>query len=320
LDCGGRAFSLETRGGPLLSETTSPAIAQRSALPEMRAVPETTVLPDQPVLFIRPTSGWRALNLLELWQARELLWFLALRDIQVRYKQTVLGAAWAVIQPVLMMVVFSLFFGRLGGLDQRIGAIPYSLFAFCGLVPWQLFSYAMTQSSNSVVNEQRLLTKVYFPRVIIPLAPTLSALVDFAIAFVVLLGLMAWNGVYPGGAILWLPLFVALAVLAALAVGLWLSALNALYRDVRYTIPFLTQFWLFATPIAYPSSIVPEEWQCLYALNPMVGVVDGFRWTLLGMAPPSWGPLAVSVLATGALLIGGLLYFRRMEKTFADMV
>jgi len=273
-----------------------------------------------PRLKIRPAPGWKAINFRELWQFRELLWFLALRDIKVRYKQTALGVAWAVLQPLLTMVVFSVFFGRLAGLDQRTGPIPYSIFVFCALVPWQLFSYALTQSSNSVVAEQRLLTKVYFPRLIIPLAPTLSGLVDFAISLVLLLGMMLYYGVVPGAAVLLLPFFVLFALLAALAVALWLSALNAIYRDVRYTIPFLTQFWLFATPIAYPSTIVPAEWQWVYGLNPMVGVVEGFRWTLLGMDQPPWQAMTVSFLVVLALLLGGLFYFRRMEKTFADVV
>ncbi len=275
---------------------------------------------DLPVLLIKPAPGWKAINFRELWQFRELLWFLALRDIKVRYKQTALGVAWAILQPILTMVVFTIFFGRLGGFDQKTGGIPYPVFAFCALVPWQLFSYALTQSSNSVVAEQRLLTKVYFPRLIIPLAPTLSGLVDFAISFVLLLGLMLYYGVLPTPAVLLLPLFVVFALLAALAVALWLSALNAIYRDVRYTIPFLTQFWLFATPIAYPSTIVPAQWQWVYGLNPMVGVIEGFRWTLLGMDQPPWPAMGASFLVVTVLLIGGLFYFRRMEKTFADVV
>jgi lipopolysaccharide transport system permease protein len=269
---------------------------------------------------IRPSAGWRAVNLAELWQFRELFWFLALRDIQVRYKQTALGVAWAILQPFLAMLVFTIFFGRLAGLDQRTGDIPYPVFAFCALVPWQFFSYALTQSSNSVVNEQRLLTKVYFPRLIIPMAPVLSGMVDFGVSFLLLLGMMVYYGVYPHAAVLLLPAFILMAVAAALAVGLWLSALNAIYRDVRYTIPFLTQFWLFATPVAYPASIVPERWQWLYGLNPMVGVIEGFRWTLLGGGQPVWTAVAVSSAVVGVLLVGGLFYFRRMEKIFADVV
>jgi lipopolysaccharide transport system permease protein len=269
---------------------------------------------------IRPSTGWRTVDLAELWHFRELFWFLALRDIQVRYKQTALGVAWAVLQPVFAMLLFTIFFGRLAGLDQRTGDIPYPLSTFCALVPWQFFSYALTQSSNSLVSEQRLLTKVYFPRLIIPMAPVLSGMVDFGVSFLLLLGMMVYYGVYPHGTVLLLPAFVLMAMAAAMAIGLWLSALNAIYRDVRYTIPFLTQFWLFATPVAYPVSIVPERWQWLYGLNPMVGVIEGFRWTLLGGGQPAWTAVAVSFAVVAVLLVGGLFYFRRMEKVFADVV
>jgi lipopolysaccharide transport system permease protein len=280
--------------------------------------------PGPEVVRIRPGTGWRALDLRELWRYRELLWFLAARDVKLRYKQTALGAAWAVIQPLFAMIVFSVFFGRLGGIPSD--GVPYPLFALCALLPWQLFAYALTQSGNSVVNEQRLITKVYFPRLIVPLSSVLSGLVDFAVAFVLLLlmiGYYALAGDYrcsPGWALLTVPLFVLLAVATALAVGLWLAALNVLYRDFRYTIPFLTQFWLFASPVAYPSSLVPERWLPLYGLNPMAGVIEGFRWAILGNADPSWGLLGVSVAAVALLLAGGLFYFRRMERTFADVV
>jgi lipopolysaccharide transport system permease protein len=267
---------------------------------------------------IRPRSGWRSLNLAELWCYRELLWFLAARDIKLRYKQTVLGVAWAVIQPLLTMIVFSIFFGRLGGIPSE--GIPYPLFALSALLPWQLFVYALTQSSNSVVNEQRLITKVYFPRLIVPISSVLSGLMDFGVAFLLLLGMMAWYGVTPGWAVVMAPLFVLLAVAAALAVGLWLAALNVQYRDFRYTIPFLTQFWMFASPVAYPSSLVPQAWRPLYGLNPMAGVIEGFRWALVNKADPSWGLLAVSAAAVLVLLTGGLFYFRRMERIFADVV
>jgi lipopolysaccharide transport system permease protein len=276
------------------------------------------------VVRIRPATGWRALNLAELWRYRELLWFLALRDVKLRYKQTALGAAWAVLQPLLTMVVFSVFFGRLGNIPSD--GVPYPLFALCALLPWQLFAYALTQSGNSVVNEQRLITKVYFPRLIVPIASVLAGLVDFAIAFVLLIGMMGYfwlSGEFrpePGLAVLAVPLFVALTVATALAVGLWLAALNVQYRDFRYTIPFLTQFWMFVSPVAYPSSLVPEAWRPLYGLNPMAGAIEGLRWTLLGKPEPSWGLLAASVAAVAVLLTGGLFYFRRMEKTFADVV
>ncbi len=267
--------------------------------------------------FIRPASSWTSLGLKELWEYRELLYFLVWRDVKVRYKQTALGAAWAVIQPLFMMLVFSLFFGRLAGIKSD--GIPYPIFAFCALLPWQLFAHALTESSNSLVANERLITKVYFPRLVVPIAAVLGGLVDFGIAFVLLLGMMAWYGIVPGVGILALPLLVLFAVMTALAVGLWLSALNVQYRDVRYTINFLIQFWLFATPVAYPSSIVPEAWRPLYGLNPMAGVVEGFRWALLGAKPPG-AMLAVSGMVVIALLVGGLYYFRRMEQDFADIV
>jgi len=258
------------------------------------------------------------LRLKELWEYRELLYFLVWRDVKVRYKQTVLGAAWAVIQPFFTMVVFSIFFGRLAGIPSD--GLPYPIFAYCALLPWQLFSHAMMESGNSLVANQNLITKVYFPRLVIPLSAVLAGLVDFGIAFLVLLGMMAYYGMAPTMAVVTLPLFILLAIATALAVGLWLSALNVQYRDVRYTIPFLTQFWLLATPIAYPSSLVPEGWRVLYGLNPMAGVVEGFRWALLGTANAPGRMLAVSVAVVLAFLIGGLYYFRSMERTFADVV
>jgi lipopolysaccharide transport system permease protein len=297
-----------------------------TVLPTAPPAPSGDEQPPAPrvVVRIRPPHGWQPVNLAELWRYRELLWFLAVRDVMVRYKQTALGVAWAVLQPLFTMIVFSIFFGKLGGLPSD--GLPYPLFALCALLPWQLFAYALTQSSNSVVAEQRLITKVYFPRLIVPVSSVLSGLVDFGIAFVLLLGMMAayqLTGACQlalGVPLLALPLFVLFAVAAALAVGLWLAALNVQYRDFRYTIPFLTQFWMFASPVAYPSSLVPEAWRPLYGLNPMAGVIEGFRWALLGNANPSWGLLAVSAAATAVLLTGGLFYFRRMEKTFADVV
>jgi lipopolysaccharide transport system permease protein len=247
-----------------------------------------------------------------------LLYFLAWRDLKVRYKQTALGAAWAVIQPFFTMVVFSIFFGYLGKIPSD--GIPYPVFAYSALLPWSLFAHALNESSNSLVNNQGLITKVYFPRLIIPIAPLFVGLVDFGIAFVVLLGLMLFYGIMPGFALVTAPLFVLLAVVTALAVGMWLSALNVQYRDVRYTIPFLTQLWLFATPVAYPSSLLPEPWRSLYGLNPMAGVVEGFRWALLGQTQAPGPLIAVSVGAVLALLLGGLWYFNRMEQTFADIV
>ncbi len=254
----------------------------------------------------------------ELWEYRELLYFLTWRDLKVRYKQTALGAAWAVIQPLFMMLVFSLFFGRLAGVPSD--GVPYPVFTFCALLPWQLFAHALTESSNSLVGNQNLITKVYFPRLMVPMSAVLGGIVDFAIAFVILLGMLAFYGLVPGWQILALPAFVLLAVIKALAVGLWLSALNVQYRDVRYTINFLVQFWLFATPVAYPSSIIPAQWRVLYGLNPMVGVVEGFRWSLLGKPESPSALVFVSITVVVTLLVGGLYYFRRMEQQFADVV
>ncbi len=278
----------------------------------------TAQVVELPKIIIRPSKGWVPLKLKEFWEYRELLYFLIWRDIKVRYKQTALGAAWAIIQPRFTMIVFSIFFGRLAKIPSD--GVPYPIFVYCALLPWQLFAHALTESGNSLVVSQNLITKVYFPRLVIPVAAVLAGLVDFAIAFVVLLGMMAYYGIVPTMAVVFLPLFLLLAVTTALAVGLWLSALNVQYRDVRYTIPFLTQFWLFITPIAYPSSLVPEGWRTLFGLNPMAGVVESFRWALLGTASAPGPMLAVSVAVVVALLVGGLYYFRRMEKTFADIV
>lgn len=269
-------------------------------------------------LIIRPPGGWTAIGLKELWEYRELLYFLTWRDIKVRYKQTVLGAAWAILQPFLMMVVFSLFFGYLAGVPSD--GIPYPVFTYCALLPWQLFAHALGESSNSLVANERLITKVFFPRLVVPLSAVLGGLVDFMIAFVILLGMMAYYRIVPTVMVLTLPLFILLAIITALAVGLWLSALNVKYRDVRYTIGFITQFWLFATPVAYSSTLVPHRWRALYGLNPMAGVVEAFRWALLGRKEGPGAMLAVSVVVVVLLLVGGLYYFRRMEQTFADVV
>jgi lipopolysaccharide transport system permease protein len=275
-------------------------------------------LPDHPAIIIRPSKGLAWVNLGELWEYRDLLYFLIWRDIKVRYKQTALGAVWAILQPIFTMILFTIFFGRLAKIPSD--GFPYPVFCFCALLPWQLFAKALSESGNSLVANQNLIKKVYFPRLIIPLAAVLGGLVDFGISFVVLLGMMVYYGIFPPIAVLTLPLFLLLAIMTALAAGLWLSVLNVKYRDVKHTIPFLVQFWLFATPIAYPSSLVPEQWRLLYGLNPMVGVVEGFRWALLGKVG-GVGPLVlVSVLAVVVLLAGGLIYFKKMEKTFADLV
>ncbi len=281
-----------------------------AAVSQVAAAPPETV--------IRPSRGWVSLNLGEIWAYRELLCFLVWRDLKVRYKQTILGAAWAILQPVLTMLVFTVVFGRLAKVPT--GGVPYPIFVFTALLPWQLFAHALTESGNSLVVHQSLLTKVYFPRLVLPFAAVLAGFADFAIAFVVLLGMMLYYGIVPGAACLVLPLFVALAAATALAAGTWLSALNVRYRDVRYTIPFLTQIWFFVTPVAYPSELVPEPWRVWLGLNPMAGVVEGFRWALLGR-PPGTGPLrSISAVVVLLFLAGGLIYFRRSERRFADVV
>lgn len=271
-----------------------------------------------PITVIEPRRGWVQLGLRELWEYRELLFFLTWRDVKVRYKQTVLGAAWAVLQPLMTMVVFSLFFGRLAGIPSD--DVPYPIFSYTALVPWTLFATGLTQASNSLVGSANLIRKIYFPRLLVPLASVLSSLVDFAIAFAVLLLMMLFYGFVPTPNALWLPLLLALTLVTTLGVGLWLAALNVQFRDVRYTLPFLTQLWLFATPIAYPSSLLPPQWRVLYGLNPMAGVVEGFRWALLGTGTAPGPMIAVSALAAVLLMASGALYFRRMERTFADIV
>lgn len=267
---------------------------------------------------IQPRKGWVGLNFRELWKYRELLYFLIWRDLKVRYKQTALGAGWAIIQPLLTMLVFSLFFGRLARVPSD--GVPYPIFAFAGLVPWTFFANAITQSSNSLIGSQHLITKVYFPRLVIPIASVLSGIIDFIIAFVVLIGMIFYYRITPGITILTIPLFFFIALITALGTGLWLSALNVEFRDVRYVVPFLAQFWLFSTPVAYPSSLLAERWQVIYALNPIVGVVEGFRWALLQTPAPSPAVLVVSTMTSIFLLITGALYFKRMERTFADVV
>ena len=270
------------------------------------------------ITIIRPSEGWVSLKLQELWEYRELLYFLVWRDVKVRYKQTVLGAAWAIIQPFFTMVVFSLFFGKLAKMPSD--GIPYPLFSFAALVPWAFFANGLSQASNSLVGSAHLITKVYFPRLVVPISSVISGILDFALAFVVLLGMTLYYGMIPTLNIIWLPFLLLLAFVTALGVGMWFSALNVQFRDVRYILPFLTQFWMFATPIVYPSSLLPEPWRTVYGLNPMVGVVEGFRWALLGTQTAPSPILIVSSLASIAILIGGAFYFRRMEKTFADLV
>ena len=271
-----------------------------------------------PEILIEPSRGWQALGLKELWEFRELFYFLAWRDIKVRYKQTALGASWAILQPLLSMLIFTLIFGILAKIPSD--GLPYPLFAYSALLPWQLFVYALTQSSNSLIENARLISKVYFPRLVVPLASVVAGVVDFFIAFSILILLMFYYGVVPTWGVLALPFFLILALGAAMSVGLWMSALNVKYRDVRYTVPFLAQAWMFATPIVYPSSMIPEAWRWLYGLNPMAGVVEGFRWALLGT---NILHLPLILVSTGVVvigLVGGLYYFKRMEKMFADLV
>jgi lipopolysaccharide transport system permease protein len=270
------------------------------------------------VTIIQPSRGWVSLQLRELWKYRELLLFIAWRDVKVRYQQTFFGVAWAVLQPLFMMLVFSVFFGRFAKLPSD--GVPYPVFTLCAVVPWQLFQYSLAQSSNSLVSSQALIKKVYFPRLVIPIAAVLDGLVDFSVALVLLIAMMALYGITPTRNIVFLPLFVAFATLTALSIGVWLSALNVQYRDVRYTVPFLSQFWMFATPVAYSSSIVPAEWRWAYGLNPMVGVIEGFRWALIGHEAHIASSTYVSVGVVAVLLAGGLAYFRRMEASFADVV
>jgi lipopolysaccharide transport system permease protein len=276
-----------------------------------------TVLP-QPTLRIEAPSGWLNVDFKELWEARELLYFFVWRDVKIRYKQTAIGAAWAVLQPLMTMLIFSLFFGKLAKIPSH--GLPYPIFYYSALLPWMYFSGALQNATNVVVEQQRVITKVYFPRLVLPLSAVVAGLLDFAIAFGAFLVMMLYYRIVPGPAILLFPLFLLLAVLTALGAGLWLSALNAIYRDVRYVVPFLVQFWMFASPVAYPSSLVPEQWRWVYGLNPMAGVIEGFRWSLTGHGQPPNILLAVSSTMVLLLVAGGTAYFTRMEGTIADVV
>ena len=291
----------------VIDQRSRPASAAVAA----RAVPA--------VRRIEPAKGWVSIGFKEIWDYRELLYFLVWRDVKVRYKQTALGAAWAILQPVFTMLIFSLFFGKLAKMPSD--GVPYPLFAFAAVVPWTFFATGLAQSADSLVGSANLLKKVYFPRLAIPIAAVFSSIVDFILAFCVLLLTMAvYYHRWPTSGIVWLPFLFVLVVVTALGVGLWLSALNVQFRDVRYVLPFLVQFWLFATPIAYPSSLLAEPWRTVYGLNPMVGVVEGFRWALLGSGQAPGPMIVVSSAAAVVILIGGAFYFRRMEKMFADLV
>jgi len=273
---------------------------------------------NKPVLRIQPSTGWTPLNLKELWEFRELMGIFVWRDLKVRYRQTVIGVLWAILQPVLTMVIFSIFFGRLAGIPSD--SMPYPIFSYAALVPWTFFANSINLASVSLVNHTEMIKKIYFPRLTMPVAAILSILVDFVLAFSVLLGMMLYYGYVPTINVLWFPFFVLLTMMTALGVGLWFSAMNVQFRDVRYMVPFITQAWFFATPVAYPSSLLSEPWRTLYGLNPMVGVVEGFRWALLGTdtAP---GPIVfVSFLVALLIFVSGLYYFRRTEKIFADVI
>ena len=267
-------------------------------------------------LRIQPTRGWAALNLAELWQYRELIYFLAWRDVKVRYKQTIIGVAWVLLQPLAMMAIFWLLFGRMANLPSD--GMPYPLFVLVALLPWQFFSRVISESTNSLITDQRLITRVYFPRLVVPIATGLTALVDFGLAMCLVAVLMMIFGVVPGSAILFLPLIVVLMFAAALGVGFWLSALNVEYRDVMHAVPFLVQFWFFATPVVYSTSLLPEQWQFLFGLNPMTVVVDGFRWCLLGSGAGLSLMSALSAFVAMVLFVSGLIWFRRRERSFVD--
>lgn len=288
------------------------------------ASPPPSIRSTLPTIVIEPRKSWLRFEFRELWEYRELLFFLVWRDIKVRYKQTLLGASWAILQPFLTMVVFTIFFGNLAGIASD--GLPYPIFSYTALLVWTFVAQGLTQSSQSLVGSANLIRKVYFPRVIIPLSSILAGLVDFALAFLMLLAMMAYFGIWPGVNVVFLPLLLAIALLAALGAGLWLSALNVEYRDVRYVVPFFIQIWLFVTPVIYPASVVTERLEqahlpaWLYGLNPMVGVVEGFRWSLLGVDTEPWSFIATSAVVSVVLVITGLLYFRHMERTFADVV
>jgi len=291
-------------------------MSEISLLPRLNSALPLTSAVRQPTVVIEPGKGLFHLDLQAVWQYRELLYFLIWRDVKVRHKQTVIGVGWAILQPFMTMVIFTAVFGKL--MNVPSDGLPYPIFAYTALLPWTYFSQAISRSGASLVGNAHLISKVYFPRVIVPTSSAVAPLLDFAIAFVMLVGMMVWYGITPTWGILILPLILLLALATALAVGLWLSALNVRYRDVGHIIPFLVQFWMFASPVAYPLSLVPDKWRLLYSLNPMVGVIEGCRWALLGQASLDFGALAASAVIVTALLIGGIVCFEQMEQTFAD--
>jgi lipopolysaccharide transport system permease protein len=285
------------------------------------AASETTILPSPPIVRITPPSGWWAIRFGELWEYRELVYFFVWRDIKIRYKQTAIGAAWAVLQPFLTMLIFSLFLGALAHIPSQ--GLPYPIFYYSALLPWMYFAASLQNATNTIVENQRVITKVYFPRLALPISAVFSGLVDFAISFLMFVAMMAYYHIHPTLAVFWMPVFLLMAVLTALGMGLWLSALNAIYRDVRYVVPFLVQFWMFASPVVYPSSLVSArwpKWAWLYGLNPMVGVIEGFRWSIAGSGDPPGRLVLISAGVVLVVLLSGLAYFQRMETTIADVV
>jgi lipopolysaccharide transport system permease protein len=286
--------------------------------PSLDGVPPLLGVAREPTVVIEPSKALWHLDLATIWQYRELLYFLIWRDVKVRYKQTMIGAGWAILQPLMSMMIFTIIFGHLAQIPSN--GIPYPIFAYIALLPWNYFSQAISRSGISLISDSNLISKVYFPRIIVPLSAAAAPLVDFAIAFVMLLGMMVWYGIAPTWGVLALPLFLVLALATALAAAMWLSALNVRYRDVGHTIPFLMQCWMFASPVVYPLSLVPEKWRLLYSLNPMVGVIEGCRWALLGQGSPDFVALLESAIIVMALLVGGVVYFRQMEQIFADVI
>jgi len=269
-------------------------------------------------ILIQPSKGLFNFDLRELWQYNELLYFLVWKEVKVRYKQTIIGGAWAIIQPLLTMVIFTIIFGRLAKIPSD--GMPYPVFTYTALLPWMLFAQALTRSGGSLVSNANLITKVYFPRLLVPLSAALAPIVDFIVSFLILLGMLAWYGIPPTLGILALPFFLALTLVTAISVNLWLAPINVKYRDVAHTLPFLSQIWMYVSPVVYPLNMIPEKWQFLYSINPMVGVIEGFRWALLGKQSPNFMAMAISVIVVMALFLGGILYFKKMEQTFADVI
>ncbi len=291
---------------------------ETSSLPPLRKEASAKNLWGEPTLVIQPRRHLFALDIKAIWEYRELLYFLIWRDLKVRYRQSAIGVGWVILQPLMTMVVFTAVFGKFVGVPSD--GLPYPIFIFSALLPWTLFANSLTRGSASVVGNTQLVSKIYFPRLILPLSGVLSPVADFAVAFVILIGMMVWFGISPTWGILALPLLVLLAILTALAIGLWLSALNVRYRDVGHAVPFLVQIWMFITPVTYPVSLVPEKWRLLYSLNPMTGVIEGFRWALLGQQSPDFAVITVSAVMMFTLLVTGIVYFRYTERTFADVI